>query len=168
MWCVIQVLTGREEKMRQACDKYIDKDVLEETFIPQYVRRRKYAGSWKDEKCALFPGYVFLITEHPKELHAQLRRVEGMTKLLTANTNILTLTSEEEDFLRRLGGDDHIAEMSVGFIIGDKITVTQGPLMGLEGSIRKIDRHKRQCIVEVDMFGQKIQTKVGLEIVSKE
>ena len=94
--------------------------------------------------------------------------VEGMTKLLTADTTILTLTPEEEEFMRRLGGDDHIAEMTVGFIVGDKITVTQGPLMGLEGSIRKIDRHKRQCIVEVDMFGQKIQTKVGLEIVSKE
>ena len=57
--------------------------------------------------------------------------------------------------------------MSVGFIEGDTIKVTEGPLLGLEGKIRKIDRHKRQCVVETEMFGQKTKMTVGLEIVYK-
>ncbi|MBR1798180.1 MAG: antiterminator LoaP [Clostridiales bacterium] len=165
---MIQVFTGKEEKMRRACLKYVDPDVLEDTFIPKRIRRRKYSGVWKDEECALFPGYVFMITSKPQELYDQLWRVEGLTKLLHVEKQILTLTDSEVEFMKRLGGKEHIAQMSIGFIVGDKVTVTDGPLKGLEGMIKKIDRHKRQCIVETDMFGQKTKMIVGIEIVSKE
>ena len=167
MWCVIQVFTGQEEKMRSACIKYIDSDVLEETFIPKRIRRRKYLGTWRDEECALFPGYVFLVTEKPDELHDQLRRVEGMTKLLRDESSVLMLTHEEEEFMKTLGDSEHVTQMSIGIIEGKTIRITEGPLIGLEGMIRKIDRHKRQCIVETDMFGQKTKMTVGLEIISK-
>ena len=167
MWCVIQVLTGKEEKIRHACEKYIDSDILDETFIPFRKCRRKRNGVWKDEKTVLFPGYVFLITEHPDELYDQLRRVEGMTKLLRADQTVLQLTAEEEELLKNLGGDNHIVEMSYGFIEGQKVTITDGPLKGMEGLIRKIDRHKRACIVEVQMFGQNTRITAGLEIVEK-
>ena len=167
MWCVIQVLTGKEEKIRHACEKYIDGNILDETFIPFRKCRRKRNGVWKDEKTVLFPGYVFLITEHPDELYDQLRRVEGMTKLLRDEHTVQQLTENEEELLKNLGGENHIVEMSYGYIEGQKVNITEGPLKGLEGQISKIDRHKRQCIVEVDMFGQKTRMTVGLEIVEK-
>ena len=167
MWCVIQVLTGKEEKIRHACEKYIDSDNLDETFIPFRECRRKRNGEWRLEKTVLFPGYVFLITEHPDDLYDQLRRVEGMTKLLRADQTVLQLTKDEEELLKSLGGKNHIVEMSYGYIEGQKVNITEGPLKGLEGQITKIDRHKRQCIVEVEMFGQKTRMTVGLEIVEK-
>lgn len=58
--------------------------------------------------------------------------------------------------------------MSYRYIEGQKVNITEGPLKGLEGQISKIDRHKRQCIVEVDMFGLKTRMTVGLEIVEKQ
>ncbi len=167
MWCVIQVLTGKEEKMRYACEKYIDPDILDETFIPFRECRRKRNGVWKNEKTTLFPGYVFLITDNPDELYNQLKKVEGMTKLLRADQTVLQLTIDEEELLKNLGGDNHIVEMSYGFIEGQKVTITEGPLKGMEGLIRKIDRHKRSCIVEVQMFGQNTKMTAGLEIVEK-
>ncbi len=167
MWCVIQVYTGKEEKMRRACIKYIDESILQETFIPQRIRRRKYAGVWRDERCSLFPGYVFLITDDPVALYSELKKVEGMTKLLRADRDILTLSPAEEELMRKLGDEEHVTRMSYGIIEGDKITVTDGPLKGLEGLIKRIDRHKRQCIVETEMFGQRSKMTVGIEIVSK-
>ncbi len=167
MWCVIQVFTGREEYIRHACIKYIDKEILKDTFIPLRVRQRKYSGEWKDEKCVILPGYVFLVTDDPKKLHQELKKVEGMTKLLRDENNFLTLTPEEEVFIQNIINEEYLVKMSVGFIEGDKVTVTEGPLMGLEGLIRKIDRHKRQCIIETEMFGQKTRITMGLEIVSK-
>ena len=90
-----------------------------------------------------------------------------MTKLLRADRTILELTKDEEELLLNLGGSDHIVEMSYGYMEGQKVTITEGPLKGFEGEIRKIDRHKRSCIVEIDMFGQKNRMTVGLEIVEK-
>jgi len=39
--------------------------------------------------------------------------------------------------------------------------------MGLEGRIKKIDRHKRQAIVEMEMLGARREVAVMLEIVEK-
>lgn len=45
-------------------------------------------------------------------------------------------------FLLVFCADGYIAEESKGFIIGDKIIATSGPLEGRESIIKKIDRHK--------------------------
>jgi transcriptional antiterminator NusG len=40
-------------------------------------------------------------------------------------------------------------------------------MMGMEGCIEKIDRHKRIARIRVEMFGRTIEATVGLEIVEK-
>lgn len=70
-------------------------------------------------------------------------------------------------FLLTFGKDDQIVEMSEGIIENDQIIITRGPLKGHEGLIKKIDRHKRRAYLELEMFGRKIETQVGLEVVAK-
>ena len=72
-----------------------------------------------------------------------------------------------ERFLRILIGDDYIAQESVGVIEGDKITIKYGPLHGLEGSILKVNRHKRIAIIRAECMGGARAIKVGLEITEK-
>ena len=38
---------------------------------------------------------------------------------------------------------------------------------GMEGLIRKIDRHKRMAYLEVEMFGRMVEMRAGLEIIEK-
>ena len=80
---------------------------------------------------------------------------------------IVPLSQEEIDLLLRMGSDSQLVEMSSGIIENDRVQVLSGPLKGMEGSIRKIDRHKRMAYLEVEMFGRTVEMKVGLEIVSK-
>lgn len=40
-------------------------------------------------------------------------------------------------------------------------------MQGLEGLIRKIDRHKRTATIEVEMFMRRMEVSIGLEIVEK-
>ena len=58
-------------------------------------------------------------------------------------------------------------EHSIGYIEGDRIIITGGPLVGREGGIKKINRHHRVAQIEIDMFGQKQVVDVALEIVEK-
>lgn len=37
-WYVIQVRTGKEEKIKNTCEKLISRDILEECFIPKCIR----------------------------------------------------------------------------------------------------------------------------------
>ena len=69
--------------------------------------------------------------------------------------------------LKKLGGDDHIVEMSEGIIEGSQIIIESGPLEGQEAYITKIDRHKRKAWLEIPMFGGVQKIEVGLEIKMK-
>ena len=80
---------------------------------------------------------------------------------------LVPLSDAEVNLLKRLGGDEQIVEMSIGVIEHDKIIINEGPMQGLEGFIRKIDRHKRLARIEIEMFGQVVEAQVGVEIVSK-
>ena len=167
MWYVIQVRTGTEEEIQRQCEKIIDKNILEKSFIPKYEQERKYQGKWHTELKILFPGYVFLISDEKEKLFFELKRIIGLTKLLGIGETIVPLTDEEVNFLLRLGGEEQTVEISEGIIENERVVVTSGPLKGNEGLIRKIDRHKRKAWLEIEMFGRIVEMQVGLEVVGK-
>lgn len=167
MWYVVQVRTGTEENIRQQCDNNIGNEIMDSCFIPYYEERRHVRGEWVTLKKVLFPSYIFIVTEEIEEVYKKLKTVIGLTKLLGTGQEIVPLTEKEQIFIQRLGGDDHVVEMSEGIIEQSKVRVTSGPLMGMEGYIRKIDRHKRKAWMELELFGRKQMVQVGLEIVAK-
>lgn len=167
MWYVIQVFTGKEEIMKELCEYEISKKVLEQCFIPYYEEMKKYLGEWHKEKKILFPGYIFAVTDKIDELYAELKKVQGFTKILGDQTCLIPLTEGETAFIERFGGEEHIVEMSQGMIENDRIIITEGPLSGLEGCIKKIDRHKRKAEIQIEMFGRIVDAAVGLEIIKK-
>lgn len=167
MWYVVQVHTGTEESVLAQCREKISGNVLEKIFIPYYEERRHIRGEWMTRRQILFPGYVILITEKIEELYYELKKIIGLTKILGAGTDIVPLEPEEVTFLQKFGGDGQVVAMSEGIIEGTQAIIYSGPLIGMEGSIRKIDRHRRKAWIEVQMFGRMQVVQVGLEIVEK-
>lgn len=167
MWYVIQVRTGTEEAIQIQCEKNISRDILQKCFIPHYEEKRKYRGEWRICERILFPGYLFLVSEHLDELYQGLKHVIGLTKLLGTGREVIGLSQEEVRFLLRFGGDEQIVKFSQGLIEQSHVRVLSGPLQGMEGYIRKIDRHKRKAYLEIPMFGRVLNVEVGLEIVEK-
>lgn len=167
MWYVIQVRTGMEEEIRQQCERVIEKEILEHCFIPYCEQMKRYQGEWHKERKILFPGYVFLVSEDEEQLYHCLKKVIGLTKLIGTGKEVVPLAEDEVDLLMEFGKEEQIVAMSEGIIEDDRVVVTSGPLKGHEGMIRKVDRHKRKAYLEVEMFGRKVETQVGLEIVAK-
>lgn len=168
MWYVMQVRTGTEENIRCQCQWLISSNVLERCFIPYYQQKKRFQGEWHIQERILFPGYVFLIAENPEKLVNGLRKVIGLTKLIGTGDEIVPLVQEEIDLLMKIGTDKQLVEISFGIIENDRVQILAGPLMGMEGNIRRIDRHKRIAYLEIEMFGRTVEMKVGLEIIRKE
>lgn len=167
MWYVVQVRSGTEHNIRIQCNKKIPDAIMERCFIPYYEEKKKQNGSWNTLQKILFPGYIFMITEDVEKLFFHLKTIEGMTKLIGTGNDIIPLTEEEIIFLQRLGGEEQIVSMSEGIIEGTQVIITSGPLMGMEGLIQKIDRHKRKAWLDLELFGRMQQVEVGLEITRK-
>lgn len=167
MWYVVQVRSGTEHNIRIQCNKKIPDAIMERCFIPYYEEKKKQNGTWNTLQKVLFPGYIFMITEDVEKLFFHLKTIEGMTKLIGTGQDIIPLKEEEITFLKRFGGEEQIVSMSEGIIEGTQVIITSGPLMGMEGLIQKIDRHKRKAWLDLELFGRMQQVEVGLEITRK-
>ena len=167
-WYVIQVRNGHEKEIAEKCKILIPDTILKECFIPEFIYQKKYLGTWHEVKAVMFSGYIFMITENIEKLYVELNKIPEFTKVIgKKQEDIYPLDENEETFLKSFGKAGHMIEMSTGYIQGDKIYITKGPLQGKEGLITKVDRHKRIAYLHISMFNKETVTKVGLEIISK-
>lgn len=181
MWYVIQVHGGQEEKTAEMMRKQVSPEVMEECFIPQKERVKKFRGRWQRVEEILFPGYVFAGTENPEELYRQLKRITKMTKILQDGAfTFLPLSEDEEEMVKTIGDNRHmtrlsrirIAEEDAKQQLGggkDKrhVVILDGPLKSQEGNIVKVDLHKREVTVRVRFMGRDVDLKLGIEMVEE-
>lgn len=167
MWYVIQVWTGKEQEIIAECNEKV-LESGEDMFVMLGERMMKdRAGIWEKRKTAVFPGYVFVETKDIEGLKIRLRNVKKMTRILTTGSELTPVYPEEEELLRRLGGDEHLIELSEGYREGDRLVVTDGPLVGLEGYVKWSKSHRRIACIELELCGQKISVKLGFEFLEK-
>ena len=173
MYYVIQVKTGKEQK---AIDD-IKKNAPEgehsfDVFAPFRKSLRKYKGEYKEviERC--FPGYVFVETDNAQQLFFELYWIPGFTKLLgrEADTyNFVPLDKDESRMIDILysSNNNRITEISdIEVKEGEMIRVLDGPLMGLETQIKKVNLHKRKVTVEFMLCGRLVSSDVAINIVT--
>ena len=149
------------------CRAHLTHSAVKDIFALTYDRMRKYQGAWHLERKPLFPDYVFLESEDSNRLCEELRTFGKMSGAREGGVDFGPIEPEEEELLKRLCGGQHHLEMSKGVIRDGVAEITEGPLMGMEKQIRKIDRHKR--IARVDRGNGRISDYItaGLEIVEK-
>ena len=172
MYYVIQVKTGKEQT---AIDDILKNKPDEESFdvfAPFRKAIRKYHGVEKEviERC--FPGYVFVETNNVQQLFKQLYFTPGFQKLLgreEGTENFVPLDKDESRMVDILysKNSDRITEISnIEVKEGEMIRVLDGPLMGLETQIKKVNLHKRTVLVEFMMCGRLVTAPIGINIIT--
>ena len=58
--------------------------------------------------------------------------------------------------------------LTVPFVIGDSVKVTEGPFSGFSGTVEKIDDEKKKVTVTVKVFGRSTGLDLGFMQVEKE
>ena len=164
MWYVIQTLKGQENKVAEE----VARDVVdggENVFVFEYEKEYKIKGEWIKDKKPFFPGYIFVDMEQTKAECFDRRLRKNKHKLMEVDGVITAIRPEEQEYLMRLGGKDHIIRHSEGFRVDDYVMITSGPFKGYNGEIRKLDRHHRSALVCMSLLGRDMEVKIDLEIV---
>lgn len=166
---VVQVATGRERKTIELLERTIGRGARAQVFAPRFRFRKKVKGVWEFTEELLTPGYVYLTASmlDIEDIARKIRMAPAFSRVLSQDGKIIPLSADEERWICALTGASHVVEPSYGYVEGDRVTITDGPLKGIESSIKKIDRHKRLAHVEVRLLGRTKVVKVGAEIVRK-
>lgn len=169
---VLFVKAGREEYVKTFLDKRLDSG-KHFPFIPTKIDLFVRRGVTNKQKQVCFPGYVFIKSSYDAmdfilETSSLIKQIKDSYHFLYyGNKSEIMMSKEEQLYLRKLLGIDYCIQDSIGLIKGDKVIITSGPLMGLESSIKKINRHTREAFLEINIMGYTRQIAVALEIAEK-
>ena len=179
MYYVIYVNARNESNAKDMISRYIPDDLYSDCFYPVRLMKKKLRGRWTIVHERLIPGYIFIESDDVKALYKELRTLPMFLRLLgkeesEEDIDIYPLSDEEVRWLKALSqGKDtkenkHLIKLSrVGFDENDEIIVLDGPLLGLQGKIKKINLHKRVAEVELKFMNQDVIFFLGIDIIEK-
>jgi len=130
------------------------------------IRRR---GVIRQSTAAVFPGYVFIEAEQDDILTHQweFRRTDGFYRFLKSNQNIRPLADRDLElvlhFIKKAGPIAGISR--VYFNENARIVVVEGPLMGLEGRIIKVDKRKKRAKIKLDLYDDSFSIDLAFEVI---
>lgn len=180
MYYVMQVVTGTEEKVEEQVKVMVGNELYDSCFHPMRRMKKKFRGEWREVCEKLLPGYVFITSDHVQELYQELKNMPTFTRMLGKDgEQFVPLSEHEEEWLKRLTAvpeqdlgrnsrqnmEVQLSQVSVSE--DDAVTILSGPLKNMEGSIKKIDLHRRIAKVEVDFMNRKMLIHLGIEMVEK-
>lgn len=167
-WYVLFVMGGKEQKI---CDFLKEEEI--NAFLPRMEVLYRVKGVFYPKEKLMFPSYIFIESEldhiafHQKLMELKQKKSGIIKELKFDNDGTPALTESEKELLEKLIGRKKLMEHSIGYMEGERVIVTEGPLQGLESKIIRMDRHKRKAQIEIDMLGQAVKLNVSLEIIKK-
>ena len=147
--------------------EFADPALYTRCLIPYRLKRHYFGGGSRLVKLILFPSYIFIETDRIKEFVNNIKWFPGFNVVLHMDDLYCPVYKHEEQLILKLIDDHGIIDISEGYMEGDTVRVTSGPLVGMEGSIKRIKRRQGAAILEMNIFNRKTEVSLGLELISK-
>lgn len=171
-WYVIYTKSGKEEIVLNYFS--ILTKSYQELFLLWYEHAWREGGVWCKKEKIVYPGYIFVVATESQimRLQFEIKKIPELTKILKdVSGKAIPLWPDEVAFLekssKKIQDGKRVIEMSHGSIHGKKLNIIDGPLVGQENRIKKIDRHKRIAYIETPGWVLKKEIALGLEIPEK-
>jgi len=160
-WYVVHTYSGYENAVSAAILKAAENrkmtDLIREVNIPMETVTEYTDAGEKTVERKVFPGYVLVKMIMTDESWHLVRNVRGATGFVGSDGKAVPLTEQE---IINLGVERQ--EIVVGYTIGDRVKVSDGPLAGFFGVVDELEPEKDRVRVVVSMFGR--ETPVDLEL----
>jgi transcriptional antiterminator NusG len=164
-WYSLFVITGEEENVANWLQFFFQGEQLT-TLIPKrkLVERRK--GQNEQVLKKMFPGYVLVNTKMDYEVYYSIKKIPGLIRIVNSGGEKYTKISQEEiGYIYRLLGDGDVVDYSKIYIENSKVIVQSGPLRGMEGMIKSVDKRKNRVKIRIPFMGLEKEIDVGVEVL---
>ncbi|MEG7354991.1 antiterminator LoaP [Bacillus vallismortis] len=170
-WYAIFVESGKEEIVQKYLSMYFDADILY-SMVPRRVVPERRKGKIYHVMKTLFPGYVLIKTRMNGNMLHKMRSIPDFYRFVNngscytkeAGEYYCQIREEEMSVLFKLIEKGDIISYSKIKIEESKVYVVSGPLHGLEGTIKKIDKRKKRAKVQLNLLGKEQTVELGIEL----
>ena len=175
-WYVIRAISGSEKKVKLYIESEISRlnlqDYIAQVLIPTEKVYQVRKGKKVSKERNFFPGYILIEAHLVGETIHMIKDVPNVIGFLGAEKGGEPLAMRQSEVNRILGKVDELAErgeeVSVPFIVGESVTVIDGPFNSFTGVIEEINEEKKKLKVMVKIFGRKTPLELGFMQVAKE
>ena len=173
-WYVVRAISGKEKKVKAYLESEISRLKLEDHISQILIPTEKVFQIRKGKKISkernYFPGYVLIEAELTGEIPHIIKNVPDVLNFL--GTKGTPEPIRESEVKRILGKVDELAELgeevNIPYIVGEMVTVVDGPFNSFSGIIEDINHEKKKLKVMVKIFGRKTPLELGFMQVIKE
>ncbi len=173
-WYVVRAISGKEKKVKERLENEIKRLAIEDYISQVLIPTEKVYQIRKGKKISkernYFPGYVLVEAELTGEIPHIIRNIPDVLGFLGTRGKADPIRPAEVK--RILGKVDELAEqgeeVNIPFIVGETVTVVDGPFNSFSGVIEEINEDKKRLKVMVKIFGRKTPLELGFMQVEKE
>ena len=180
-WFVVHSYSGHEKRVKQAIEHRIESLHMEDFIFQVEVTMEQVteikSGQRKQITRVRMPGYVLVRMYLTDESWGAVRNTPGVTGFVGHAHQPVPLTLDEvvsmlapPETQAAEAGEDSAASaqnIEVDFVVGESITVIDGPFATLPGTISEISVESQKLHVLVSIFGRETPVELSFNQVSK-
>lgn len=169
-WYVIFVETGYEDQFCRYTDKMKHQryaGIQYNLLVPKRKIFERKQGIRQEVIKTMFPGYVLLETESIFDFYSQAKGSPHIIRFLRENSLFQEVRKEEIQQILMMVDSRGLIEISKAFVENDRVKIAEGPLLGMEGIIERIDRRKGRAKVRFYLNEKSLLIDLGIQILEK-
>src|SRR5262249_54817592 len=167
-WYVVKVQSGREESIKEAIERRVKIEGLEDYFgqiiIPVERVTEMRSGKRVVRERKLYPGYLMVEVEYNDRILYLFRETSGVGDFVGGSLNHPPPPMSDREVERMLGRQgEHvpgIAHPKPKFDRGDRVKVKDGTFAGMEGEVKDLLEAKGLVRVELTIFGRPVPVEL--------
>jgi len=175
-WYVIRAVSGKEKKVKEYLDAELSRnaalqDLISQVLIPTEKVYSVRNGKKISKERNYLPGYVLIEAILEAEVLHLIKETPNVLGFLGARGGDPDPLRPSE-VSRILGKVDEMTENGEGteleFIVGETVTVNDGPFSSFSGIIEEVNDEKKKLKVMVKIFGRKTPLELSYFQVKRE
>src|SRR5437879_1446974 len=155
---------------RSRHEKQVDM-MLRRQSIETYLPLRRAWSRRQDRRVTVelpaLPGYLFVRCTLFAELRAQIKRTNGVIRLVENAGRPCPIPVGQIDSLRIALTRSFEAETHPYFNIGDRVQVARGPFVGAEGYLVRFAPGRHKLVIAVEMVNQAVAIEIDADDVDR-
>lgn len=170
-WYVVHTHSGMENKAKKSLEErivqYGFEDKFGEILVPTETVELIKNNVRKVQSRKCLPGYMIVEMELNNETSQLVRATSKISGFVGGSKLPLPISKGEAERMMQLSKGVKTTVVSLEFVEGENIRVTDGPFANFQGSIEEVKADKKKLRVLVSIFGRSTPVELDFNQVEK-